>query len=79
MFGVTHGGGRNLSYESYQAAADHWGAHFGEQVRGARTIDEFIARLRRAHYNTVDPNYDAKKLRDTYSALQRYRRACDNE
>jgi hypothetical protein len=50
-------------------------AHFGEQVRGARSMDEFIADLRRAHYNMRDPNYDSE-LRDTYAAVERYKRAC---
>jgi flagellum-specific peptidoglycan hydrolase FlgJ len=78
LFGVTQGGGPNLRYESYQAAADYWVAHYAQYVQGARTMDEFVSGLRRLPYNTRDPDYDAK-LRNAYSTLQRYRQACGIE
>jgi len=29
LFGVTHGGGNNLSFDTYQKAADYWVKTFG--------------------------------------------------
>jgi hypothetical protein len=75
LFGVTLGGGPNLTWGSYQAAADYWIARFGQFVRGARTMEEFIAGLRSARYNTKDPNYDSE-LRRMLPTIQRLRSAC---
>lgn len=51
---------------------------YGSYMQGTRTLDEFVSGLRRAHYNTADPIHDSK-LRNTYSTLQGYRRACGIE
>ena len=46
--------------------------------QGARTLGEFIAGLRRAQYNTRDPNYDAELTR-VLPSVQRFKRACGIE
>ncbi|HTG37077.1 MAG TPA: DNRLRE domain-containing protein [Thermoanaerobaculia bacterium] len=82
-FGLTRAGGNNLSYDSVQQAVDYWGQHFGEKVRGARSIDDFINRLQTderdkggtGKYNTVDPDWD-KKVRGGYDAVKRRRGKC---
>ena len=42
LFGVTKAGGNNLSFASYQKAAEYWIEHFGPHVKGTKTMDEFV-------------------------------------
>ncbi|HVC60011.1 MAG TPA: glucosaminidase domain-containing protein [Acetobacteraceae bacterium] len=71
LFGVTNHGANNLSFASDQEAADYWVTHYGSYVRGARTMDEFIAGLRRAHYNPHAGYYDNVKKR--LETVRKYR------
>lgn len=57
LFGVTNAGKNNLAFASYQKAADYWLEHFGPFVKGARTMDDFAAGLKKAKYNTANPDY----------------------
>lgn len=43
LFGVTKAGGNNLNFPTYQKAADFWIDNFGDNVRGAKTMDDFVA------------------------------------
>ncbi len=61
LFGVTHAGANNLSFASDQEAANYWVTHYGSYVRGAKTMDEFVAGLRCAHYNPHPEYYGAVK------------------
>jgi len=66
-FGLTTAGRNNLSFPSYQAAADYWLYHAGRDrkgyarvVFGATTIEAFLAALRTAGYNAVNKNWTSK-------------------
>jgi len=71
-FGLTAGGGNNLSFSSVEEAISYWVSLYGNQVRGARSPEDFAARLlgeldgarvpgwRR--YNSVDPAWRQKVL-----------------
>jgi hypothetical protein len=75
LFGVTHGGGKNLSFATYQQAADFWVKTFGPYVQGAATISDFIAGLTKAHYNTVNKNYYVE-LKKQLATVMKYKQAC---
>lgn len=55
-FGVTHGGGPNVHYNSIGDAVPYWEHRFGPIVRSAPTAEEFVRRLFAAGYNTIDPS-----------------------
>ncbi len=82
-FGLTHGGHNNLSYGSIEQAVNYWAQQFGEKVKGAQSIDDFVNRLQtdeRAQggtgkYNTQDPNW-ATEVRDGYDSVKRRRGKC---
>jgi RHS repeat-associated protein len=59
LFGLTHAGGKNLRFPSYQASADYWASHFASWVQGAKTINSFLDGLlnHAPPYNSADPNY----------------------
>ena len=44
-FGLTAGGGANLSFRSNAEAIDYWVRRFGPQIRGASSPEDFVARL----------------------------------
>ena len=75
LFGTTHGGGNNLSYASYEEAAQSWEAHYGGGVRDSKTIDDFVSRIRAMGYNTKDKNYDAVMV-STYRSLVKRKADC---
>jgi len=75
LFGVTHGGGNNLSFDTYQKAADYWVKTFGPYVQGTTTIDDFIAGLKKSHYNTKNKKYYIE-LKDQLAAVLKYKKAC---
>ena len=75
LFGVTKAGGNNLSFETFQKAADFWVDHFGPYVKGARTMDEFAEGLKKAKYNSVNPNYYTH-LKNQLKTVVRYKNAC---
>jgi len=60
-FGLTAGGGNDLSFPSYEAAAKYWLHRAGRDhkgfapvVSGINTIEEFASALRAAGYNAVN-------------------------
>jgi hypothetical protein len=75
LFGVTNAGGPNLAFVSYQKSADFWVKHFGEHVKGARTMDDFAEGLKKAHYNTKNPKYYTE-LKDQLETIIKYKKAC---
>ena len=56
-FGVTHGGGPNFGYTSIADAVAYWEKKYGPVVRGATSPQDFVQRLRAAHYNVLDPRW----------------------
>ncbi len=56
-FGVTHGGGRNVAYDSIAEAVAYWEKRYAHVVRGAKTSTEFVQRLWEADYNTVNKDW----------------------
>ena len=78
LFGVTNAGGKNQSYASPQASADYWIRNFGDWVRNAQTIDDFVEGLRyngANPYNSVNPNYDIH-IRQQLLSVQNRITAC---
>jgi hypothetical protein len=75
LFGVTEAGGNNLSFPTYQAAADYWVKVFGKYVQNTTSMDSFVAGLRAAGYNSVNKNYD-QELKRQLSAVMKYKTAC---
>lgn len=69
-FGLTKGGGRNLSFDSVQAGADKYVSIVDSKVHGAKTMDAFISGIRGAGFNAVNPKYDAT-LRSIYNLVVR--------
>lgn len=63
-FGLTKGGGNNLSFDSPQDAIELWIRTFGDQVRGATTAEDFVKRLLDGPrvYNTVNKSWGDKVL-----------------
>ena len=58
-FGVTHGGGPNVAYNSIAEAVSYWEHRYGPIVRGATSARSFVSRLYADHYNTADPTWSA--------------------
>nr|WP_294551644.1 glucosaminidase domain-containing protein [uncultured Rhodopila sp.] len=75
LFGVTAAGGNNLSFTTYQKAADFWVEHFGDYVRGAKTMDAFADGLKKAKYNSVNPAY-YDELKKQLATVVKYKNAC---
>jgi hypothetical protein len=61
-FGVTHGGGPNVSYPSIAAAVSYWERRYGPIVRGTGNSRDFVSRLFAARYNTSDPMWRTNVL-----------------
>ena len=71
-FGLTRGGKANIAFASRDEAIEYWTRHFGPQVRGASSAEDFAARLqgrldgRREpgwhRYNSVNPEWENKLL-----------------
>jgi hypothetical protein len=63
-FGLTHGGGSNVGYSSIEAAMKYWEDKYGDDVRGATSMSDFLYRLLHlkngATYNKADPNWKNK-------------------
>jgi hypothetical protein len=56
LFGISYRE-TALGYQSYQKCADTWIADFGGYVAAATTAGDFVDGLRRARYNSVNPEY----------------------
>jgi hypothetical protein len=54
-FGVTHGGGANVHYDSMADAVAYWERRYGPTVQGATSAKDFVSRLFSTRYNTTDP------------------------
>jgi len=76
-FGLTRAGGRNLSFPNVQAAIDYWNQDWGDAVRGAQTMDQFIQDLEggKRKYNDVTKDY-SDRLRKQYDTVKKYRDDC---
>ena len=56
-FGVTHGGGRDVQYDSIDEAVAAWERRYGPIVQGATSAADFVQRLRAVNYNREDTNW----------------------
>jgi RHS repeat-associated protein len=75
IFGMTKGGGPNLSYKNVDEAIEKWkNSQWGNKVRGIKDIDEFIKALK--GYNPKWESY-SKDLKDRYEQLKWYRQNCE--
>jgi len=54
-FGVTHGGGNDVHYDSIDEAVAAWERRYGSIVQGATSAEDFVARLQTVPYNRSDP------------------------
>jgi len=81
LFGTAPGGGLNIKYNSWQESINHWGQMFGEVVRGATNIDDFIDKLQnnpKGKYNSADQQWK-DKVKNTYkSPVEKYFVECEN-
>lgn len=50
-FGLTQGGGDDMSFQTLQDAEAYWSSNDGKYVQGATTINQFATDLQ-PHYNT---------------------------
>jgi len=75
LFGLTHAGGNNLTFRTYQESADLWSKNDGVYVKGITDIKAFAAALQ-PHYNTVNPNWK-KTVEDVHSSVLKWRVVCD--
>jgi hypothetical protein len=69
-FGVTHGGGNNVGYESIPQAVQAWEQHFGPVVRGATSAQDFVDRLHNAKYNSCNSDW-ASGVMGTIKSVQK--------
>lgn len=70
-FGVTHGGGLNVHYNSIDYAVAYWERRYGAVVHGAASADEFVQRLYSAKYNTKDAAWRGLVLKTIKSIPRR--------
>lgn len=76
LFGLTKAGGNNLNFASYQACADYWVQHYKVYVQGTSTMAAFVEGLRKLPYNSADPDYDGKLLRQ-YQSILKWKGICE--
>ena len=62
-FGVTHGGGVNVAYNSIADAIAYWERRYGPAVQGATSAQDFADKLFAAGYNSTDPMWRKNVLR----------------
>jgi hypothetical protein len=91
LFGLTEAGHDNIEFKSYQESADFWVEHFGDTVRGKKTLGEFLSALLAIGYNSADPDWrtkiaggvltqgadKGKKTEGTYESVLKARDSCD--
>ena len=67
----------NLSFSSIQAAIDYWNEDWGDAVRNAQTMDQFIQDLEGGarKYNDATKDY-SDRLRKQYATVEKYRANC---
>jgi RHS repeat-associated protein len=82
-FGLTRGGGRNLTFPSYEAAANYWlyegGAdHQGWStiLRGTSNIISFATTARDNGYNVANPNWVDDIARQYSTSILPYEAGC---
>jgi hypothetical protein len=61
-FGVTHGGGPNVRYNTIADAVAYWEHRYGPIVRGATSAQDFVQRLYEANYNTATGTWRGRVL-----------------
>ena len=69
-FGLTHGGGRNIKFDSAQDGANMYITIVDSYIHGVKSMGDYITGIRGAGYNATNPNYDAT-LQRTYSLVVR--------
>src|SRR5665213_977156 len=71
-FGVTHGGGPDVRYDSLEAAIDAWKRRYGHMVQGATSAADFVRRLLLVgRYNSATKGWAAEVLGSIRSVRHR--------
>ncbi|MBY0241209.1 MAG: PAAR domain-containing protein [Burkholderiaceae bacterium] len=73
-WGLTRAGGRNLSFESFQAATDYFETktQWGRRLRGIEVVDDFIKELLTPpKYNSVNHGYETLLRRQFDTVVRR--------
>jgi len=81
LWGLTQGGGNNISFSSVQAGNAYFVSRVGPYIQGAQTVPAFFAGLQKEGYNSANPNYfsmDPNKgmLFNRISNIQKWGQAC---
>jgi len=76
LWGLTEGGGRNLSFDSYWEGNDYWASGWGKRLSGSRDIGTFTSKLTQGpvKYN-VSPGY-AGVIENQYYYWMRIKPSC---
>ncbi len=58
-FGLTAGGHNNFCFNTFRSVIDYWEKLYGQRVKGAKTVDEFLDALGKTkpEYNSKDPKW----------------------
>ena len=75
LFGLTQGGGRNLTFDTYQKGADMYVKILGDKVKGAETIEDFVKGIQKAGYNTATPGY-YDKIKNQLDSVRKHAKDC---
>ena len=78
LFGMTHAGGNDINYSSYQGAADAYSKAYSPYVSNTSTMDQFTAGLKSVPphgYNTANPNY-YKNITDQQQYVKQHAADC---
>jgi RHS repeat-associated protein len=78
LFGMTHAGGNDIKYSSYQRAADAYSKAYSPYVSNTSTMDQFTAGLKSVPphgYNTKNPNY-YKNITDQQQYVKQHAADC---
>lgn len=75
IFGITHAGGNNMAFTSYEACVAFWERTYGDKVRGIQTLEGFITAMKGIGYNSVNKSY-YDTFRAVYQSVLKYHLAC---
>jgi len=76
IFGITHAGGNNIAFPTYEACVEFWERNYGAKVRGIRTLEDFITAMKKIGYNSVNKSY-YDTFRAVYQSVLKYKLACN--
>ena len=75
LFGLTHAGGKNLSFPTDQACVTYFENLYGTRIRGIQALEPFIEAMKRIGYNSVNKKY-YDTFRAVYASVLRYKAGC---